>query len=144
MDIEYNAKPDEAIAKLAEAQHEQYENEHGVFFGLTPFQLVARDNGEITGMLSGYAVYREIYADSLVTFKEYRGRGVGRQLLEEAERLFPEREIDFIHLVTNGFQAPGFYEKCGYTLEFVRRSPYDPRYDKYFFSKDISSRRETR
>ncbi len=111
MNIEYNAKPDEAIAKLAEAQHERYEQERGVFFGFTPFQLVAREKGEITGVLSGYAVYREIYVDSLAVFQGCRGQGIGKQLLEEAEGLFPDREIDYIHLVTNGFQAPGFYKK---------------------------------
>lgn len=138
MEIQYTSRMDESIQKLAEAQHEQYEREHGVFFGFTPFQLVAREEGEIAGVLSGWAVYREIYADDLVTFQGYRGRGVGRQLLEEAETLFPEREIDYIHLVTNGFQAPGFYEKCGYTLEFVRRSPKDPKYDKYYYSKALN------
>ncbi len=77
MNIEYNAKPDEAIAKLAEAQHERYEQERGVFFGFTPFQLVAREKGEITGVLSGYAVYREIYVDSLAVFQGCRGQGIG-------------------------------------------------------------------
>lgn len=142
MDIEYNQKPDEDIVKLAEEQHEQYENERGVFLGFTPFQLVARENGQIAGVLSGWAVYREIFVDDLVTFKEYRGRGVGSRLLAEAEGLFPDREIDFIHLVTNRFQAPGFYEKCGYALEFVRKSPADPKYDKYYFSKALTARRE--
>ncbi len=138
MEIQYTARPDESIKKLAEAQHEQYEQEHSVFFGFTPFQLVAREEGEIAGVLSGWAVYREIMVDDLVVFAKYRGQGVGRKLLAEAEKLFPEREIDYAHLVTNGFQAPGFYERCGYTLEFVRRSPKDPKYDKYYYSKALN------
>lgn len=141
MEIEYHAKPDESIAKLAEAQHEQYEREKGIFFGFAPFQLVARENGETAGVLSGWAVYREIYVDDLVTCQGFRGRGVGKRLLKAEEELFLDREIDYIHLVTNGFQAPGFYEKCGYDLEFMRKSPYDSKYDKYYFSKNLSSRR---
>lgn len=142
MNIEYNAQPDEAIEKLAKAQHEQYELERDVFFGFAPFQLVAKEDGELAGVLFGWAVYREIYVDDLVVFAKYRGCGIGKRLLAEAEGLFPDREADYIHLVTNGFQAPGFYEKCGYTLEFVRKSPKDSRYDKYYFSKPLCQRRK--
>lgn len=142
MTIEFNAQTDEAVEKLAETQHEQYESEHGIFFGFTPFQLIARVDGNVAGVLSGWAVYREIYADDLVVFSGYRGRGIGKRLLVEAEGLFPDRETDYIHLVTNGFQAPGFYAKCGYTLEFVRKSPKDSRYDKYYFSKPLHQRRK--
>lgn len=142
MTIEFNAQTDEAVEKLAETQHEQYESEHGIFFGFTPFQLIARVDGNVAGVLSGWAVYREIHADDLVVFSGYRGRGIGKRLLAEAEGLFPDREVDYIHLVTNGFQAPGFYEKCGYILEFVRKNPKDSRYDKYYFSKPLHQRRK--
>lgn len=135
MDIKFSLETDEAVEKLAWEEQRVYEQAHGVECGYVPFQLTAIEDGELLGVLSGYAVYREIYADDLVVFSGSRGRGIGAKLLLEAERLFPEREIDYIHLVTNGFQAPGFYEKCGYTLEFVRVSPKDPKYNKYYFSK---------
>lgn len=144
MELCLNREPDQAAEEAAEAQQIQYEREQGVECAYTPFQLTAAENGELLGVLCGYAVYREIYADDLVVFDGYRGRGVGRRLLEEAEGLFPEREIDYIHLVTNGFQAPGFYEKCGYTLEFLRKSPKDPRYDKYYYSKRLYRQRRAK
>ena len=39
MEIQYTARPDESIKKLAEAQHEQYEQEHSVFFGFTWYDI---------------------------------------------------------------------------------------------------------
>ena len=40
-----------------------------------------------------------------------------------------------INLVTNSFQAPGFYEKCGFKLEFIRKNEKNPKLTKYFYVK---------
>ena len=41
-----------------------------------------------------------------------------------------------ITLTTFGFQAPEFYRKQGYTVEFIRKSK-DPKLDKIFLRKDL-------
>ena len=35
------------------------------------------------------------------------------------------------------FQAPGFYERCSFELEFVRENKSDPRLSKYFYIKSL-------
>ena len=42
-----------------------------------------------------------------------------------------------ITLTTFGFQAPEFYKKLGYKLEFVRKDK-DPKLSKYFYLKKIN------
>jgi GNAT superfamily N-acetyltransferase len=44
-----------------------------------------------------------------------RGDGVGTRLMREAERIAASRGCIGVHLDTCSFQAPGFYEKLGYT-----------------------------
>ena len=36
-------------------------------------------------------------------------------------------------MVTSAFQAPEFYENCGYDLEFVRKNIFNPKLSKYFY-----------
>ncbi len=135
MHIEHHAQPCEEAAKLAEAQQIEYERQHQVLCAYAPFQFTAQEDGRLVGVLAGYTAYKEIYVDDIVVFKGYRGRGIGRSLLEEAERFFEGRGFNNINLVTNGFQAPGFYQKCGYELEFIRENRKDAKYNKYFFVK---------
>ncbi len=41
---------------------------------------------------------------------------------------------------TNEFQAPCFYEKCGFELEFIRKNEDNPRLNKYYFIKHFRNR----
>jgi ribosomal protein S18 acetylase RimI-like enzyme len=43
-----------------------------------------------------------------------RGHGIGRRLMEEAEREGRQRGCRYARLVTSNFQAPEFYRKLGY------------------------------
>ena len=40
-----------------------------------------------------------------------------------------------INLTTYDFQAPDFYKKCGYEVEFVRKNKEEPKLTKYFLVK---------
>ena len=59
----------------------------------------------------------------------------GRSLVERLESHFRGQGFNNISLVTSAFQAPGFYEKCGFNLEFVRVNEKEPKLTKYFFVK---------
>jgi ribosomal protein S18 acetylase RimI-like enzyme len=48
---------------------------------------------------------------------------------------FRGKGYENINLSTYRFQAPGFYQKCGFKIEFVRENKEDPRLSKYFFVK---------
>ena len=61
---------------------------------------------------------------------------MGRQLVEAVENAYKDKGYDKITLTTFGFQAPEFYKKLGYEVEFVREDK-NPKLSKYFFAKSI-------
>ena len=65
-----------------------------------------------------------------------RRSGLGKRLVGAVEETYRGRGYDVITLTTFGFQAPEFYRKLGYTVEFVRESK-DPKLCKYFLKKEL-------
>jgi ribosomal protein S18 acetylase RimI-like enzyme len=100
--------------------------------------FVAYENDEAVGILTLQVIFNEIYIDELVVESEHRGKGIGTALLEEAEIFFKNSENDnfeFITVTTYGFQAPEYYKKLGFTLEFVRESKVTPQLNRYYYIK---------
>lgn len=127
--------PDE-IASLVEAGHTAYESSHGVACDYKPFSLVLRDGtGAVSGVLSAYTAYSEIYVDDLWVAEEARGKGYGKALLEALEAQFTGEGYNNVNLVTSAFQAVEFYKACGFEVEFVRENRVNPRLTKTFFIK---------
>lgn len=109
---------------------------HGIVCNYQKFYLVLfNEINKMIGVLSSYAAFAEIYVDDIWVDSNHRKLGLGRKLLEHLENHFEHKGFNNINLVTNHFQAPGFYEKCGYILEFVRENKIHPKLTKYFFIK---------
>lgn len=123
------------ISDLLESEYDRYEQEHGVRCNFKPFAIIAKENENVIGIATGYTAFSEIYVDDLLVLPDYRRKGVGRALLHQVEAHFQNQNFTNINLVTNAFQAPEFYKKCGYELEFVRKNPKFPKFTKYFFIK---------
>lgn len=123
------------IEELAESWYKKYEISKGVRCDYKKFHILAEENGEIIGILIGYTAFSEIYIDDLVVAEKFRRRGIGRNLLKFCEEHFENQNFTNINLVTNEFQAPEFYKKCGFTLEFIRKNEKFPLFSKYFFIK---------
>ncbi|MBR1735122.1 MAG: GNAT family N-acetyltransferase [Alphaproteobacteria bacterium] len=124
---------------MAESWYEKYETSKGVQCGFKKFHILAEEKGEIVGILIGYTAFSEIYIDDLVVHENFRNQGIARKLLQKLEEHFEGQNYSNINLVTNEFQAPNFYKKCGYTLEFVRKNDRLPLFSKYFFVKWLIS-----
>ena len=125
------------VETFIETEQEKYEAEHGILCNYTPFCFVAEMDGEIIGAVSGATFFSEIYIDELVVKESCRGNGIGTKLVQAVEANYARQGFNNINCCTNGFQAPGFYEKCGFTLEFVRENRSDPRLNKYFYIKHL-------
>lgn len=123
------------IEAFIEAEHEKYESENGVLCNYTSFCFIATADGELIGAISGATYFSEIYIDELVIKEVYRGKGIGTRLIYAVEKFFDGKGFSNINCCTNGFQAPKFYEKCGFELEFIRKNKANSKLDKYFYVK---------
>lgn len=125
----------EKLKKLIEEELEKYENEKGVVFNFTPFSFFAKDNDEIIGAITGFTCYSEVYIDELVVMENHRGKNVGTQLINAVEEYYKDYGFNNMNLCTSEFQAPKFYEKVGFKLEFVRKNKDNAKLNKYFYIK---------
>ena len=71
--------------------------------------------GRVLGGLILQSYWKESYVELLWLSDKARRLGYGRQLMREAERRARRRGSRLLHLNTYSFQAPGFYEKLGFT-----------------------------
>ena len=126
---------DSKVETFIETEQEKYETEHGVLCNYTPFCFTATLDDRIMGVVTGATLYSEVYIDELIVKDTCRGKGIGTQLIRTIEESFCGQGFNNINLCTNGFQASGFYEKCGFQLEFVRENKSDPKLNKYFYIK---------
>ena len=100
------------------------------------FCFVAEDDGDIAGVIVGRAYYNEVHIGDLIVGKDYRRAGVGSKLVAAVEEAYKGKGYEKIALTTFGFQAPEFYKKLGYELEFIREDA-NPKLSKYFYLKKI-------
>ncbi|HRE32420.1 MAG TPA: GNAT family N-acetyltransferase [Candidatus Berkiella sp.] len=121
-----------------------YERGHGIDVNYKPFSLLLNnDEEEVIGVLNAYTAFAEIYIDDIWVDEAYRGQGHGRKLIEALEMQFEGEGFNNINLVTSVFQAPEFYKKCGFLVEFVRENEKNPQLTKIFFVKYFSDETQT-
>ena len=96
--------------------------------------FVAEEGGEMLGGLAATLNNQWMHVDLLAIQPQARGRGVGRQLLAEAETLARARGMVGVWLDTHGFQAPEYYPKLGF-IEFGRIEDQPPGHTRRFFQK---------
>jgi len=131
----YKSLPED-IAESMKHGLDAYDKAHGIDVNYETFSLVlSNDGGNLIGVLNAYTAFSEIYVDDLWVDEKYRDKGHGRQLLNNLEERFKGKGFNNINLVTSVFQAPEFYQKCGFTLEFIRENKVNPKLTKYFFIK---------
>ena len=134
----------EAIEENMRQDLIKYESSHGIDVNYKKFALVLSDeNKEVIGVLTAYTAFAEVYIDDLWVKGTHRGKGYGRRLLKELENHFKSNGFNNINLVTNQFQAPAFYKKCGFKTEFVRENLKNPKLTKTFFIKYFDDEKQT-
>ncbi|MBO4450731.1 MAG: GNAT family N-acetyltransferase [Clostridiales bacterium] len=113
-----------------------YATQNGVELNYDDFCFVEEEDGKILGAITGRAYYNEVHVVDLIVDPSCRRSGLGSRLVATVEEAYKNKGYAKITLTTFGFQAPEFYKKLGYQIEFVRESK-DPKLSKFFLSKAL-------
>lgn len=136
MEIKYReGKLGENIGQLINDGFTKYAEKSGISTNYKEFNFVVYESGEVAGILEGITLYDEVRINNLIVDEKYRQKGVGSRLLNSVFGRFDSKIFRCVSLCTFDFQAPKFYEKCGFELEFVRKNKSNPKLTKYFFIK---------
>lgn len=133
--IEYSENTDEALLGLLDAEFEKFAAENCLVCNYIPFNFVAGEGDKIVGILSGNSYYEEVHVSDLIVLPQYRNQHIGSKLLKQCENHFKDKGFENINLTTYAFQAPEFYKKLGYNLEFIQENKRNPKLTKYFYTK---------
>ena len=128
---------DPEIGNFIHREFVRYGEQNGVALNYDEFCFAAEDaDGRITGIITGRAYYNEVHIGDLIVSEACRRTGLGSRLVRAVEDAYRGKGYDVVTLTTFGFQAPEFYKKLGYTVEFVRENR-DPKLNKYFLSRKL-------
>lgn len=124
------------IEEKMERGLEEYAISHEIHVDYKPFALVIfNEKDEAIGVLDAFSSYSSIHIRDLWVDKLHRGKGYGRKLITELENIFKSKGLNNINTVSCAFQAPNFYKKCGFQVEFVRTNLKNPKLSMTFFIK---------
>lgn len=137
MTIRKVEEENEKIGGFINEGFSNYALKNGVDLNFEDYCFVAEDDdGEILGVITGRAYYNEVHIGDLIIAEGSRRSGLGSKLVRAVEEAFSGKGYAKITLTTFGFQAPEFYKKLGYEVEFVREDK-DPKLSKYFLAKAL-------
>jgi ribosomal protein S18 acetylase RimI-like enzyme len=104
---------------------------------IKPFRIYIKDSDRsVLGGASGVTYYGCLYVDMLWVEESIRSQGFCKKIMEEAEKIAKERKCIFATLNTMDWEALPFYQKLGYSIEFVREG-YDKASKMYMLRKKL-------
>jgi GNAT superfamily N-acetyltransferase len=95
------------------------------------------DTGETLGGMIGRTSYGLLFVDLVYLPETMRGQDIGRRLMTMMEQEAIARGCKSAFLLTITYQAPGFYERLGWT-EFGRIACDPPGTARVFMSKTLA------
>lgn len=139
MSIQIEMEENAAFAKEIDRRLLAYNQEHSDQFKSKwrPLQIFATDDdGNLVGGIDcrTKGIWLEICPFWID--ESHRGRGLGTRIMNQVESEARERGCTKAFVDTFAFQAPGFYERIGYTL-CGTVSDYPPGYAYHLLVKDL-------
>jgi hypothetical protein rflaF_20641 len=135
LNIEYKDNLEEEFYSMIDNEFNKFAIKNGVTCNYMPFAFVAKEDNKIVGIITGNSYYKEVHISDLIILEEYRNKQIGSKLVENVENYYKDKGFENINLTTYGFQAPEFYKKCGFKVEFIRENKKNPKLNKYFLVK---------
>ena len=135
INIEYTENLDEKIYKTIDTEFNKFAIQKGAMCNYKSFAFIAKDDDKFVGIITGKSYYKEVHISELIILEKYRNMHIGSELIKTVESYYKDKGLENINLTTYEFQAPEFYKKCGFEVEFIRKSKEDPKLNKYYFVK---------
>jgi GNAT superfamily N-acetyltransferase len=138
MKIEIDSSPTLENQQIVQNGLRQHNDQHVPADGDSSFAVFLRgpDGAVIGGVLAragrGWLRIGALWVDASL-----RGRGYGRQLMAAAEAEGRQRGCHGAYLDTFSFQAPIFYEQCGYEV-FGILEAFPDEHTRFFMRKSLS------
>lgn len=135
LNIEYKENLDEEFYKIIDTEFNKFATKNGVSCDYRPFNFIAKEDNKVVGIITGHSYYKEVHIGDIIIFEEYRNKHIGTKLIETVEKYYKNKGFENINLTTYNFQAPEFYKKCGFQVEFIRENKKDSKLNKYYLVK---------
>jgi GNAT superfamily N-acetyltransferase len=139
MGITYESTYDPAedmLKIVADGLAEYNESRIGKHKSVPVASFARDDSGEVIAGIYGTLSWDWLYVDRLWVSEKERGKGIGRHLMLEVERMALEKGVSRSHLCTGSFQALDFYLDLGYTV--ICQMDDQPRgHTNYLMKKDL-------
>lgn len=135
LEIQFTDNLKDEIFDFIDIGFDKYALENDIDCNYRSFSFVAKENNEIVGVITGHSYYKEVHISDLIVSENYRNKNIGTKLIDEVENHFKNKGLENINLTTYDFQAPEFYKKCGFEVEFIRKNATNPKLTKYFLIK---------
>ena len=135
IEVEYKENLDEGIYEIIDEEFNKFATKNGIICNYKSFAFVAKEESKIIGIITGNSYYKEVHISDLIVLEQYRNKHIGSKLMETVENYYKNKGYENINLTTYGFQALEFYKKCGFKVEFIRKSKENPKLHKYYLVK---------
>ena len=135
INIEYKENIDEEFYRTIDEEFNKFAAKNGVICNYKSFAFIAKDGDKFIGIITGNSYYKEVHISDLIILEQYRNQHVGSELMKTVENYYKDKGFENINLTTYGFQAPEFYKKCGFKIEFIRENKENSKLNKYFLVK---------
>lgn len=135
LNIEYIDDLDKEFCSLIDKEFDRFAVKNGVKCNYVSFAFAAKEDNEIIGVITGHSCYEEVHISELIVSEQHRNKHIGSKLLETVENYYKNKGFKNMNLTTYNFQAPEFYKKCGFEVEFTRENIDNPKLTKYFLVK---------
>lgn len=134
--IEYTEKLTPEQRSFVTAGFERHEQKQGVECDYKEFSFLAtNEKGTPVGIITAHTAFLDVHIVEMWVDEPYRGQGIGRKLIQSLKEKFKGTKYNNINVYSSEFEAPEFYQKCGFEVEFIRKNEEQPQYTKTYLVK---------
>lgn len=135
--ITFEETPKQEDVQILENGISEYDVKNKKYNPATLFAFFLRDDNEkIVGGCHGEIMYGHLFIGHIWVDEALRGQGYGTQLMNATEKFAREKACHFLATNTMDWQAPDFYKRQGFYIEFERHG-FDKDAVLYYLRKDL-------